>query len=333
MKDEGALFNRSSRLAFGAFALSVITLLTLFLSSTPAAFAADGGFEVSFSINRQKATIGDDIVIAADIVHDDLFQVLDLPKDLAAPPFIVKKIERIAPKKAKGVTADAFRVTLTVFETGKFVVPSIAIRFKDPKGKAGVVYTEKWPVEVFSVLGNQKDTGDIRPLKSPESLETEAQRRRRWIMWAVGIMTLLVAALLGWLGWRQYEAWLEARKPAHQRALEALDRLEKKNLITAGQPKVFFAELTLIMKHYLIRRFDAGSLEHTTREFLADLEKNPQVAAAADDAKLVLTAADLVKFAREMPSVEDARVNLQTVRELVQRTALEIRKSPEKKKS
>jgi hypothetical protein len=212
-----------------------------------------------------------------------------------------------------------------VFETGQFTIPPIPIRFKDPKGKSGVVYTEKWTVEVFSVLGNQKDTGDIRPLKDPESLETEAQRRRRWILWTAAGLSLLAAVLLGWLGWRRYQAWLEARKPAHQRALEALARLEKKELIVAGQPKQFYSELTEILKVYLIRRFGTGSLEHTTREFMASIEAEPKAAAAVDPAKSVLQAADLVKFARDIPTSEDAKAAAQQVRDLVTRTAPEDR--------
>lgn len=282
--------------------------------------AADGGFEATFSINRQKATIGDDIVVAADIVHDDLFKISDLPKGLQVPPFIVKKVERVAPKKARGVTAEGFRITLTVFETGIYEVPPIPIRFKDAKGKPGVVYTEKWAVEIFSVLGNQKDTGDIRPLKSPESLETEAQRRRRWMAWAMTLAAGLVAALLVWWGWKRYEAWREARKPAHQRALEALDRLEKKELIASGQPKIFYAELTDILKVYLIRRFRAGSLDQTTREFMGAVEANPQAAGIADDARSVLAAADLVKFARANPSAENAHDSVRTLRDLVVRS-------------
>ncbi len=300
----------------------LVAMLFSALAAAPAAArAADGGFEATFTVNRQKATIGDDIVVSADIVHDDAFKVEDLPKDLRIPPFIVKKVERVVPRKAKGVTADGFRITLTVFETGQFTVPPIAIRFKDPKGKSGVVYTEQWPVEVFSVLGNQKDTGDIRPLKDPASLETEAQRRMRWIRWAVGVLALAVLALLGWLGWRRYQAWLEARKPAHVRALEALDRLEKKQLIAAGQPKLFYGELTEILKVYLIRRYGTGSLDQTTREFLTALESNPASADAYDAARPVLGAADLVKFARSIPTTEEASAVVADLRALIGRTA------------
>lgn len=290
------------------------------LAAAPACRAADGGFEASFSINRNKATIGDDLVVAADIVHDDAFKIDDLPKDLQAPPFVVKRVERVAPKKAGGLTADGFRITLTVFETGRFTVPAIPIRFRDPKGKAGVVYTEKWEVQIFSVLGDQKDGDDIRPLKDPASLETEAQRRMRWIRWAVALIGLLLLGLLGWLGWRRYEAWRESRKPAHQRALEALDRLEKKHLLVTGQPKMYYGELTDILKTYLIRRYAVGSPDQTTREFLAAVESKPEPAAEFDSVRSVLAAADLVKFARALPTGEEAQASADEVRALIRRT-------------
>ncbi len=292
----------------------------LFLLAAGQALAADGGFEASFSVSRQKATIGDEIVVAADITHDDAFKVEDLPADLQLPPFIVKRVERVAPKKAKGVTADGFRITLTIFDTGRFTVPAIPIRFKDPSGKAGVVHTEKWDIEVFSVLGMQKESKDIRPLKDPMSLETEAQRRRRWILVAFGVLLLLAAAFAGWLGWKRYQAWLEERKPAHQKALEALDRLDKKQLIVAGQPKAYYDELTHILKLYLVRRFGAGSLDETTREFLTALAAVPAADSESDTVRSVLNAADLVKFARALPAAEEAKASLEAVRGIVQRT-------------
>lgn len=306
------MFKRALAVLSAAFALAAVP-----------AGAADGGFEASFSVSRQQATIGDDIVVAADIVHDDAFRIEDLPKDLKLPPFVVKKIERVAPKKAKGVTAEGFRVTLTVFETGRYTVPPIAIRFKDPKGKSGVVYTEKWTVDVFSVLGQEGSKGpeDIRPLKDPESLETSAQRRLRWILWTLGGLALAFLTLAGWLGWRRYQAWLEERKPAHQRALEALDRLEKQQFIVSGQPKLYYEGLSDILKTYLHRRYAAGSPDLTTREYLSAIEAHPQASGAADAAKEVLVAADLVKFARDLPTQEEARSKAERVRQMVLATA------------
>jgi hypothetical protein len=302
------------------FNRAFLTAAVFFFLSAGQAHAGDGGFEASFSINRQKATIGDEIVITAEITHDDAFKVEDLPPDLQAPPFIVKRVERVAPRKARGVTADGFRIALTIFDTGRFTVPAIPIRFKDPSGKPGVVHTEKWDIEVFSVLGMQKESKDIRPLKDPLSLETEAERRRRWVLIAAGAVLLLLLVYAGWLGWKRYQAWLEERKPAHQKALEALDRLDKKQLIVAGQPKAYYDELTHILKLYLVRRFGAGSLDETTREFLTALAAVPAADAESDTVRSVLNAADLVKFARALPEAAEAKDSLEAVRGIVQRT-------------
>lgn len=310
---------RASRLGYGLIARSV-ALLLLLLPVSVSAGAGNGGFEASFSVSTQKATIGDEIIVAADIVHDDAFKLEDLPKDLQMPPFVVKRVERVAPKKAKGITADGFRIALTIFETGRYTVPSVPIRFKDPAGKAGVIHTEKWSVEVFSVLGEQKESKDIRPMKDPLSLETEAQRRRRWIMIGLGMLGLLVLMLLGWMGWKRFEAWRELHKPAHQRALEALDRLDKKQLIVAGQHKLYYDELTGILKLYIIRRFGVGSPDETTREFITAMNAAPAAEAESDEVRSVLNAADLVKFARDIPTAERAQETQELTRQIILRT-------------
>ncbi len=305
------------------FLLTIISV-GLILQVGGGAWAADGGFEVIFSISKQKAAVGDELVIAADITHDENFKIEDLPAKLKMSPFTLKRAERVAPKKAKGVVADGFRVTVTIFDVGKFTVPRIPIHFKDPKGKSGVVYTDAWPVEVFSVLGNQKDTGDIRPLKGPESLETDAEKRHRLLILLAALLAALSAGLLTWWAWRRWESWREARKTPRQRAIEALARLEKKALLHGGQAKAHYAELTDILKTYVIREFGTGSLEHTTREFVAALQMIPADArgtGTADQAKEILDAADLVKFARAVPTADESRCASEKIQKFVTETS------------
>ena len=94
----------------------------------------------------------------------------------------------------------------------------------------------------------------------------------------------------------------------------ALRRLWDKGLVEKGQYKLFYTELTEIMKRYAGRRFEVPYRERTTEEILSDLR--PKEAAATALAP-ILNVSDLVKFAKETPEEELARNSYAQSRELI----------------
>ena len=85
-------------------------------------------------------------------------------------------------------------------------------------------------------------------------------------------------------------------------------------MVEKAQYRLFYTELTEIMKRYAGRRFEVPYLERTTSEILTDLA--PKEAAASALAP-ILQVSDLVKFAKEVPQAELARKSYEQARELV----------------
>lgn len=88
-------------------------------------------------------------------------------------------------------------------------------------------------------------------------------------------------------------------RPPHQRALEALERLEASGLLAAGEFKAFYSEIAEVLRRFLVETDARWGLDLTTMELL------PTVANGGVGGKRlawlggILSAADMVKFARK----------------------------------
>ncbi len=96
------------------------------------------------------------------------------------------------------------------------------------------------------------------------------------------------------------------KEEAHVIALRELDRLKQDKLWQAGKVKTYYARLTDILRAYLANRFNIESIEHTTPEIVADVI-NLRMLEDEDIEQLesLLDLADLVKFAKKIPDLDD----------------------------
>jgi hypothetical protein len=109
--------------------------------------------------------------------------------------------------------------------------------------------------------------------------------------------------------------------PASETARRALQALEARGLVQAGEIKEYYAELSGIVRRYLEARFGVHAPEMTTEEFLLATARG----GALDTRHRALLSgflreSDLVKFARHRPTMDDARRALEAARRFVDET-------------
>jgi hypothetical protein len=91
-------------------------------------------------------------------------------------------------------------------------------------------------------------------------------------------------------------------EPAHLIAFRELEMLREEKLWQNGEIKKYYTRLTEIIRQYLENRFKVYSLELTTSETLEALVRTGfRKNESYNKLKSVLTAADLVKFAKYKP--------------------------------
>ena len=122
-----------------------------------------------------------------------------------------------------------------------------------------------------------------------------------WCALALVALAALVTAVW-WIVKKIREAVRVHRMSPIERAYYELDRLLKRGLPGRGLYKDFYVELTMVVRRYVERKYGVKAPNMTTQEFLGELARRADDAAAARIGdpralKEFLESADLVKFA------------------------------------
>lgn len=271
---------------------------------------------VSAKAEPTRVTLGDEIRLVIEIERPQKFSLEPLPAKLPLGPFEVKSMNR-AEEQAGGRIKETLVLTLTTFELGQLQIPPVSVRTKDPKGLVYETPTPLIPIQSVSV-GNVTEKSDIRPIKGPLSMSRKALQIIAAVCAGLFLATL---AMILWFRRRASQAVdPETLKPAHERALLELGRLQKKNYAVEGKNKVYYSELSDILRRYLERRYGLKVFEWTTAELVSELKKNAFAIEVTDKIRLLLESADLVKFAKFSPPVSQAETLEAELRTIVETT-------------
>ena len=146
-----------------------------------------------------------------------------------------------------------------------------------------------------------------------------------WALAGLALLLCLLAAALRWFWLRSAESTVPPRPP-HEVALEALTHLRRSKLLEEGRQPEYYVRLSSIVRDYVEKRFQVRAPEMTTEEFLQAAQSKAELAAEhRSRLSMFLSEADLVKFARHVPTVEQGEKAYEAAREFVTTTKIESR--------
>ncbi|HEX8514912.1 MAG TPA: hypothetical protein VF868_01845 [Bacteroidia bacterium] len=225
---------------------------------------------------------------------------------------------------------------ITSFDSGYWAIPPF--KFDINNDTAGAL-TEPLLLQVGTIAVDT--TQAIKDIKEPYEEEYT------WVDWlkdhmyvVYGLAALIVAIIIIIIIVRRMRkvpmplVVEEAPKiPAHVTALEKLEKLKAEKLWQEGKLKLYHSRLTDILREYIENRFRIQAMEQTTDEILFGFRN-----AAVDDEskrrlKMVLTLADLVKFAKEQPLADENEVSMKNVEDFIHGTKREEEYSIEENKT
>ena len=190
-------------------------------------------------------------------------------------------------------------------------------------GRAQVLYIDKNIVDTLFGEGENRIFVDIFPLDSmqtPTVRDLKPQKTLKWhiaehigyVGGGLGVAALLAGAvlLLMWYLAKRGKRITDLFKPApplpaHVVALVALETLHGEKLWQSGEYKLYYSELSDILRTYLAGRFEVGAMEMTTDEIAASLREIEIEQKQKMNLLAVLRDADLVKFAKATPEAEE----------------------------
>lgn len=102
---------------------------------------------------------------------------------------------------------------------------------------------------------------------------------------------------------------IEPKLPPHQMAMKKIDEIKSDKAKLRNDPKAYYTELTDVIRTYIKDRFNFNALEMTSAEIIEHLMQVKDQQSIAE-LKSLFETADLVKFAKHAPLMNENDMNL-----------------------
>jgi hypothetical protein len=210
-------------------------------------------------------------------------------------------------------------------------IPPLPLSVARASGEVLVLCTAPHQITIEDPIANVSNP-------TPKPNPPARQEREEWTLLKQAVigaaLALPVALSLAWL----FSWWRRRPRPAPpappprppwEVALEELFDVRHAGLVAEGRLAEHFDRVSDIVRKYLGARYGFDGLESTTREVLSVLRKAKPRPAPLDAIETFLHQADLVKFAKTLPTTEDGELALSRAEHIVKETLPAIPGIPE----
>lgn len=248
---------------------------------------------------------------------------IDLPKqfvvqwpvlnDTLAPHVEIISRGKIDSLQQDGLLKMQQRLIITSFDSGAFDIKAFIFHFKNrADGRTFDANTQDMYLQVYSP---QVDT--TKAFKAIKAPAPEPYTLGEILPWALLILAVIggIIFLIWYLKKRKNHEPVFARKPKpllppHEEAIKKLEELRLSRMWQAGKIKAYHSAITDIMRNYFLRRFGFDALEMTSDEVMENLEEQKVNDEALQKMREVFQLADLVKFAKAVPTAVENDISL-----------------------
>jgi len=223
--------------------------------------------------------------------------------------------------------------TITSFDSGMVEIGPLSALVGDDSIQSNVVSILFLPVAIDTTL----DFKDIKALV--EDPLTRWERFKMWFgsnwPWVTAIIVAVLATII--------IIRIRKRKPEKVvyvpqiplpiTLLEQLESIEQEELWQNNKNKLYYSKLTDIIWKYIEYRYRVATFEKTSKEILSKLK----LKAISKDHHILISKlfslADMVKFAKTLPSPQENEEAIIIVRKTIQETRNDLKKTPKKEQN
>ena len=288
------------------------------------------GVEIETSISKAEIYIGDLVEYDLTIIYDSSIELTPPPLGGNLGAFDVKDYQPDIETKLKdGRLKSENKFTLSTFTTGDYVIPPIPIQFTMPDGTKKVMLSEAVPIKVLSLLLNIDDSTEIKPLKP--QYEFKRDYTLYYIIGGVLLLLLLIAGII--IRQRRLKAlgYVEPvdNRPAWEIAFEKMAFLKQNDYITKSEFKLYYIELTEIIRHFHEKVYKQNFTDMTTEELLNRFKEIELPESLYENTKKFFQHADLVKFAKYIPEASRSESDYELVHQMIEQVRIDVLKKEE----
>ena len=268
--------------------------------------------------DKTEAHVGDPIRVSVVAVAKSAIPV-NLPGTLDLGAFsVLSREEGPVQNLGDGRVKREFTLSVAAYEPGEAELPAIEVTYLGARGDVKTVRTEPLAIKIASVIANEPEP----TLKEGTTPVSVLEENRVPLYVGGGVLAAALGALISFfivrkLRMRPGERLGPPPRPAHEIALERLDRLGAYGFIENADNRPFYFAVSEIIRDYLGGRYGFDSLEMTTDELGDELQRRAGRELQLSEVKGWLAACDLVKFAKVSPSAAEARGTLETAIRIV----------------
>ncbi len=207
---------------------------------------------------------------------------------------------------------------LTSFDSGSYVIPKQAIFIWNQP-----YFTDSIRIDVATVAVDTLKQ-KMYPIKAILNEPYTFDDFKSYLWWILGILLLIALILYFVLRKKETQEEIEAKIPPYDLALTRLKALDEKQLWQKNKIKKYYVELTDIVRSYIERELNIPALESTTDELMETIiDFNTSSSLNIPDETIkklqkLLQEADLVKFAKYKPLVNEIELHRNDAGEIIE---------------
>lgn len=302
----------------------LLLYLGLILSTPITSFSQN--LSIQGKLNRSEIKTGEQAVIDLTIRTNNLPQTRFYLKEEAqkeTPYTVIALVPVDTVDISSRIKEISAKLVLTSFDSTLITIPPIVA--KTPTDSAE---TAPMGLKVIQPEVDSKHPSNFKDIKAPWDVSLSLKDwliliLSSWIFWVV--IAVLVGFYIAYRVFNYYQNKKANPTPQIQvrelslieKTEAALLQLEQQQLIEQELFKEFYSELITIFKFYLNESYSWTTTEMTSNELMKQMSSVELSSPEQEMLRLVLTEADLSKFAKYTPSSDNARLALSQIRQLV----------------
>ncbi|HMF41896.1 MAG TPA: hypothetical protein VKQ32_14580 [Polyangia bacterium] len=271
--------------------------------------------------DKSEAHVGDPIRIGIVTVAKAGVPV-NLPGTFDLGPFsLLGRDDTVEQNLGDGRIRREFVLRIAAYEPGEVQLPAIDVTYLGPHGEVKTVHTGSIAIKIASLIANEPEPA-LKDGMTPVSV-MEENRVPLYVgvaLLAAGVGALITFFIVRKLRGRRGDRLAPPPRPAHEIALERLDRLGALGFLENADNRPFYFAVSEVIRDYLGGRYGFDSLEMTTDELIAELKRLAGRELMLGEIQGWLSACDLVKFAKVSPTANEARGALEAAIRIVKAT-------------
>ena len=212
--------------------------------------------------------------------------------------------------------------TVTSFDSALYYIPPMEVMVDNMPYQSNSLALKVYSVPV--------DTTQVDQFFGPKDIQKVPFVWSDWIGLIVcAILLVPMGILLVYLAKRLKDnkpiirkVKVEPKLPAHQTAMNEIERIKAEKIWQKGQQKEYYTELTDVIRNYIMERFHFNAMEMTSSEIIEHLLETDEKK-DIDELKELFVTADLVKFAKHDPMMNENDANLVSAIDFINETKQE----------